>query len=42
MKHFVAEHNIGKLDAEMPQLIAEAFNKITTAQWQKHGASETR
>ncbi|XP_063897313.1 uncharacterized protein LOC135118660 [Helicoverpa armigera] len=38
MKRFVAEHNIGKSDAEMPQLIAEAFTKITTAEWQKHCA----
>lgn len=31
MKRHVAEHNIGKSDAEMPRLVADAFNKISTA-----------
>lgn len=38
MKRHVAEHNIGKSKAEMPQLVAEAFNKISAAEWQKYCA----
>lgn len=36
MKRNVANQNIGKSNSEMPTLIAEAFNKITVDEWQKH------
>lgn len=36
MKRNVAENNIGKSDGEMPELITQAFDKITACEWKKH------
>lgn len=36
MKRHVADHNIGKSDSEMPQLISNGFNAISAEEWQKH------
>lgn len=36
MKRHVADHNIGKSDSEMPQLISNEFNAISAEEWQKH------
>ncbi|XP_072930356.1 uncharacterized protein [Epargyreus clarus] len=36
MKRNVAERNVGKSSAEMPQLIQNAFDKITKEEWKNH------